>query len=216
MWALCRRSWCQRDLHPTQRHGPAGERGGVEADANASGVGGQLAQGLAPRGVVSGEAEGSADDLQTVAESQPVIVGVDRSPSNAEGVARRVQRQGRLGGAAGPPGFACARCQSARPQSNQQLGARPREESRRGIAVVQVSLGHGEGTVVEFPGTHHRFRFGFANANPDKFDADLLQRLMRHRARQTTQHDIDAAERMKHAQVADRIHVPDSLRAVAT
>lgn len=65
---------------------------------------------------------------------------------------------------------------------------------------------------VEFPGAFHRFRFGFANANVDSLDPDLLQKLMRHQAASTTRRYINAAERMKRAGTAARIHVPDVLR----
>ncbi len=68
---------------------------------------------------------------------------------------------------------------------------------------------------VDFPGAFHRFRFGFANANVDKLDADLLQRLMRHQSASTTKIYINAAERMKRAGVADRVHIPAFLKAVA-
>jgi integrase len=59
-----------------------------------------------------------------------------------------------------------------------------------------------------FAGAFHRFRFGFANANVDNLDADLLQRLMRHQSQQTTRGYIDMAERLKRTGVADRLHVP--------
>jgi integrase len=68
---------------------------------------------------------------------------------------------------------------------------------------------------VEFPGAFHRLRFGFANANVDNLDADLLQRLMRHQAAATTRRYINAAERMKRAGTADKIHVPDVLKVAA-
>ncbi|WP_428304126.1 tyrosine-type recombinase/integrase [Lacipirellula sp.] len=64
---------------------------------------------------------------------------------------------------------------------------------------------------VEFRGAFHRFRFGFANANVDKLDADLLQRLMRHQDPKTTQIYINAAQRMKRAGVAEKLHAPDFL-----
>lgn len=64
---------------------------------------------------------------------------------------------------------------------------------------------------VEFEGAFHRFRFGFANANCDELPADVLQRLMRHRAPQTTQGYINKAARMRRQGTADRIHVPDVL-----
>jgi integrase len=65
---------------------------------------------------------------------------------------------------------------------------------------------------VEFPGAFHRFRFGFANANVDSLDPDLLQKLMRHQAASTTRRYINAAERMRRAGTAEKIHVPDVLR----
>lgn len=61
---------------------------------------------------------------------------------------------------------------------------------------------------VDFPGAFHRLRFGFANANVDNLDPDLLQRLMRHKSASTTRIYINAAERMKRANVAERVHVP--------
>lgn len=64
---------------------------------------------------------------------------------------------------------------------------------------------------VTFPGAFHRFRFGFANANVDHLDADLLQRLMRHQDAKTTQIYINAAQRMKRAGVAEKLHAPDFL-----
>jgi integrase len=67
---------------------------------------------------------------------------------------------------------------------------------------------------VEFPGAFHRLRFGFANVNVDSLPADLLQRLMRHKAAATTRRYINAAERMKRAGTAAKLHVPDALRAV--
>jgi integrase len=69
---------------------------------------------------------------------------------------------------------------------------------------------------VEFPGAFHRFRFGFANANVDALPADLLQRLMRHQAASTTRRYINAAERMKRAGTAARLHVPAALLPAAT
>ena len=69
---------------------------------------------------------------------------------------------------------------------------------------------------LDFAGAFHRFRFGFANANVDHVDADILQRLMRHRDAQTTRHYINAAERMKRAGMADRLHVPANLRVTAS
>ncbi len=68
---------------------------------------------------------------------------------------------------------------------------------------------------VAFPGAFHRFRFGFANANVDAVDADLLQMLMRHRDPQTTRHYINAAARMKRSGVVERIHVPAFLRTAS-
>jgi integrase len=65
---------------------------------------------------------------------------------------------------------------------------------------------------VDFPGAFHRFRFGFANANVDSLDPDLLQKLMRHQAASTTRRYINAAERMRRAGTADKIHVPDVLK----
>jgi integrase len=65
---------------------------------------------------------------------------------------------------------------------------------------------------VDFPGAFHRLRFGFCNANVDNLDADLLQRLMRHRAAATTRKYVNAAERMKRAGTAAKLHVPDVLR----
>jgi integrase len=63
-----------------------------------------------------------------------------------------------------------------------------------------------------FPGAFHRLRFGFANANVDSLDADLLQKLMRHRSASTTRIYINAAERMKRSNVAEKVHVPAFLR----
>jgi hypothetical protein len=68
---------------------------------------------------------------------------------------------------------------------------------------------------VEFPGAFHCLRLGFANANVDNLDADLLQRLMRRQAAATTRRYFDAAERMKRAGTADKIHVPDVLKVAA-
>ena len=68
---------------------------------------------------------------------------------------------------------------------------------------------------LNFPGAFHRFRFGFANANVDHLDADVLQRLMRHQDAQTTRRYINAAERMKRAGTADRLHVPANLKVTA-
>jgi integrase len=65
---------------------------------------------------------------------------------------------------------------------------------------------------VKFPGAFHRLRFGFANANVDHLDADLLQKLMRHQSPQTTRGYINAAARLKRSDVASRLHVPAVLR----
>ena len=65
---------------------------------------------------------------------------------------------------------------------------------------------------VDFPGAFHRLRFGFANANVDNLDADLLQKLMRHRSASTTRIHINAAERIKRSNVAERVHVPAFLQ----
>lgn len=65
---------------------------------------------------------------------------------------------------------------------------------------------------VTFPGAFHRLRFGFANANVDNLDADLLQKLMRHRSASTTRIYINAAERMKRSNVAEKVHVPAFLQ----
>jgi integrase len=67
----------------------------------------------------------------------------------------------------------------------------------------------------EFRGAFHRFRFGFANANVDNLDAELLQTLMRHKDPQATQHYINEARRLEQAKVAERIHVPAFLTAGA-
>jgi integrase len=64
---------------------------------------------------------------------------------------------------------------------------------------------------VEFEGAFHRFRFGFANANVDGLEADVLQRLMRHQDAKTTRHYVNTAERMKRRGTADRLHVPAKL-----
>ncbi|MEO1496192.1 MAG: site-specific integrase [Planctomycetota bacterium] len=61
---------------------------------------------------------------------------------------------------------------------------------------------------VEISGAFHRFRFGFANANVDNLDADVLQRLMRHQDAKTTRHYVNMAERMKRQGTAERLHVP--------
>jgi len=63
-----------------------------------------------------------------------------------------------------------------------------------------------------FSGAFHRFRFGYANANVDRLDADLLQHQMRHKDAKTTRLYINKAERLKRSGVADRIHVPDFLK----
>jgi integrase len=68
---------------------------------------------------------------------------------------------------------------------------------------------------VSFPGAFHKFRFGFANANVDNLDADLLQRLMRHQSAATTRHYINMAERSKRSGVADWLHVPAFLKGEA-
>jgi integrase len=68
---------------------------------------------------------------------------------------------------------------------------------------------------VEFPGAFHRFRFGFANVNVDALPADVLQRLMRHKAAATTRRYINAAERMKRQGTAERLHVPTVLQKQA-
>jgi integrase len=64
---------------------------------------------------------------------------------------------------------------------------------------------------VEFDGAFHRFRFGFANANVDSLEPDVLQRLMRHQDAKTTRHYVNTAERMKRRGTADRLHVPEIL-----
>jgi integrase len=69
-----------------------------------------------------------------------------------------------------------------------------------------------ESAGLDFPGAFHRLRFGFCNANVDALPADLLQRLMRHQAASTTRRYINAAERMKRAGTAAKLHVPDVLR----
>jgi integrase len=51
---------------------------------------------------------------------------------------------------------------------------------------------------VTFDGAFHRF--GFANANVDSMDANLLQQLMRHQDPQTTRHYINAAARRREAE----------------
>ena len=68
---------------------------------------------------------------------------------------------------------------------------------------------------VDFPGAFHRFRFGFANANVDSLDPDRLQKLMRHQAASTTRRYINAAERMRRAGTAEKIHVPDVLKVAS-
>ena len=65
---------------------------------------------------------------------------------------------------------------------------------------------------VSIAGAFHRFRFGYANANVDRLDADILQHQMRHKDAQTTQYYIHQAERLKRSGVSDRIHVPKILR----
>ncbi|MEM9354143.1 MAG: tyrosine-type recombinase/integrase [Planctomycetota bacterium] len=65
---------------------------------------------------------------------------------------------------------------------------------------------------LDFPGAFHRLRFGFANANVDHLDADVLQKLMRHRDPQTTRRYVNMAERMRRRGTADRLHVPAVLR----
>lgn len=65
---------------------------------------------------------------------------------------------------------------------------------------------------VGFTGAFHRLRFGFANANVDTLDTDLLQKLMRHRSASTTCIYINAAERMKRSNVAEKVHVPAFLQ----
>jgi len=69
-----------------------------------------------------------------------------------------------------------------------------------------------EAAGISFGGAFHRFRFGFANANVDRLEADVLQRLMRHQAMATTRGYINAAARMKRAGTAERLHVPDVLK----
>lgn len=64
---------------------------------------------------------------------------------------------------------------------------------------------------VEINGAFHRFKFGFANANVGRLDADVLQTLMLHQDSKTTRHDINTAERMRRQRTADTIHVPDVL-----
>lgn len=64
-----------------------------------------------------------------------------------------------------------------------------------------------------FRGAFHRLRFGFANANVDNLDADLLQRLMRHRSASTTPTYINTVERMKRAGVAEKLHIPEFLQS---
>lgn len=77
------------------------------------------------------------------------------------------------------------------------------------FAALKVAAG------ISFPGAFHKFRFGFANANVDNLDADLLQRLMRHQSAATTRHYINMAERTKRSGVAERLHVPTVLRTEA-
>ena len=74
------------------------------------------------------------------------------------------------------------------------------------FAALKISAG------VEFRGAFHRFRSGFANANVDAPDARLLQTLMRHQRRATTQHYINMAERLKRSGVAAKLHVPAFLQ----
>lgn len=70
-----------------------------------------------------------------------------------------------------------------------------------------------EAAGLTFPGAFHRLRFGFANSNVDALPADLLQKLMRHRSAATTRGYINAAERMKRAGTAAKLHVPAVLKA---
>lgn len=65
---------------------------------------------------------------------------------------------------------------------------------------------------VEFAGAFHRLRFGFATMNADNVPADVLQRLMRHRAASTTARYINVAKRLKTQGTSDRLHVPDVLK----
>lgn len=67
---------------------------------------------------------------------------------------------------------------------------------------------------VEFTGAFHRQRFGFANANVDSVDEDILQHLMRHKDRMTTRLYINKIQRMRRAQTASLVHVPEVLRKV--
>ena len=64
---------------------------------------------------------------------------------------------------------------------------------------------------VEFPGAFHRFRLGYANANVDRLDADILQHQMRHKDPKTTRRYIHQAERVKRSGVAEKTHAPDFL-----
>lgn len=69
-----------------------------------------------------------------------------------------------------------------------------------------------EAAGIEFDGAFHRFRFGFANVNVDALPADVLQRLMRHKAAATTVGYINAAERMRRQGTTERLHVPSVLK----
>jgi integrase len=66
--------------------------------------------------------------------------------------------------------------------------------------------------VLTFKGAFHRFRFGFANANVDHLDPQLLQTLMRHKSSATTRQYINVAERLKRSGIAERLHVPEFLQ----
>ena len=61
----------------------------------------------------------------------------------------------------------------------------------------------------------HRLRFGFANADVDSLDADLLQQLMPHKEAQTTRKYINAVQRLRRAKTAEALHVPDVLKVSA-
>jgi integrase len=82
----------------------------------------------------------------------------------------------------------------------------PWQESPRRLWADFAKLKEAAG--VEFKGAFHRLRFGFANSNVDNVPADVLQRMMRHRAASTTQGYINKARRMRSQGTVDKLHVP--------
>lgn len=81
------------------------------------------------------------------------------------------------------------------------------------MAELRDSQGDGQGRV---PGAFHRLRLGFASANVDNLDADLLQRPVRHRLGATTKPYIAMAKRVKRAGTADKLRVPRVFKTAAS